>query len=159
MRQLTTIKNYKVNPLWRIYQIVKFSKVLKNTLIIEMTKFIPAMSVKRWLYCHLLKMTIGQHTSMAYQVMIDIFYPELISIGDNTVVGYRTTILTHEALVNEFRYGPVTIGSNTLIGAHCIILPGIRIGNNVTIAAGSVVTKDVPDHAFVYGNPMYIKKN
>ena len=91
--------------------------------------------------------------------MLDIFYPELITIGNNCVIGYRTTILTHEALVNEFRYGPVTIGSDTLIGAHCIILPGITIGNNVTIAAGSVVTKDIPDHAFVYGNPMYIKKN
>ena len=61
-------------------------------------------------------MTIGQHTAIAYKVMLDIFYPQLITIGNNSVIGYNTTILTHEVLVDEYRYGPVYIGDHTLIG-------------------------------------------
>ncbi|SGW34312.1 putative acetyltransferase [Staphylococcus argenteus] len=104
-------------------------------------------------------MNIGKQTSIAYKVMVDIFYPELITIGSNSVIGYNVTILTHEALVDEFRYGPVCIGSNTLIGANSTILPGVKIGNHVKIAAGTVVSEDVPDNVFAYGNPMYIKND
>lgn len=63
-------------------------------------------------------MKIGKQTAIAYKVMMDIFHPQLISIGNNCVIGYNTTILTHEVLVEEYRYGPVTIGHNTLIGAN-----------------------------------------
>ena len=60
-------------------------------------------------------MTIGQHTAIAYKVMPDLFYPQLITIGNNSVIGYNTTILTHEVLVDEYRYGPVYIGDHTLM--------------------------------------------
>ena len=46
-------------------------------------------------------MSIGERTAFAYKVMPDIFHPQLISIGSNTVIGYNTTILTHEILVNS----------------------------------------------------------
>ncbi len=150
---------HHVNPLWHVYRLVKFPKVLKNTIIIEIAKFIPSMSLKRHVYQHFLNMNIGKQTSIAYKVMMDIFYPELITIGCNSVIGYNVTILTHEALVEEFRYGPVFIGSNTLIGANSTILPGVKIGNHVKIAAGTVVSKDVPDNVMAYGNPMYIKND
>ena len=50
------------------------------------------------------------------------------------------------------------IGDNTIIGIRSIILPGIRIGNHCYIGAGSVVTKDVPDHCIAAGNPAKIIK-
>jgi maltose O-acetyltransferase len=51
-------------------------------------------------------------------------------------------------------YGiPITIGSNVWIGGHCAILPGVTIGDNSIVAAGSVVTKDVPANTIVAGNP------
>mgnify|MGYP001506329389 FL=1 len=84
------------------------------------------------------------------------FYPELISVGNNSVIGYNTTILTHEILVNEYRYGRVDIGSHTLIGANVTILPGVKIGHNVIIKAGTIVSKDVPDDTIAFGNPMQI---
>ena len=96
-------------------------------------------------------MTIGQHTAIAYKVMLDIFYPQLITIGNNSVIGYNTTILTHEVLVDEYRYGPVYIGDHTL-GANSTILPGVHIGNHVVVKAGTVVSKDIPDYAIAYGN-------
>lgn len=51
---------------------------------------------------------------------------------------------------------PVIIGNNVWIGGGVIILPGVTIGNNVVIGAGSVVTKDIPDNKFAYGNPCRI---
>lgn len=156
MRRLTIIKTLSMNPLWRIYQFVRFSKVLKNTVIIEISRFIPFLNVKRYVYIHFLKMSIGERTAFAYKVMPDIFHPQLISIGSNTVIGYNTTILTHEILVNEYRYGRVDIGSHTLIGANVTILPGVKIGHNVMIKAGTIVSKDVPNDTIAFGNPMQI---
>ncbi|MBE5664293.1 acyltransferase [Staphylococcus sp. SS60] len=159
MRKFLSKTYHHVNPLWHVYRLVKFPKVLKNTIIIEIAKFIPSMSLKRYVYNRFFNMNIGKQTSIAYKVMMDIFYPELITIGSNSVIGYNVTILTHEALVEEFRYGPVFIGTNTLIGANSTILPGVKIGNHVKIAAGTVVSKDVPDNVMAYGNPMYIKND
>lgn len=156
MRRLTIINTQSMNPLWRIYQFVRFSKVLKNTVIIEISRFIPFLNVKRYIYIHFLKMSIGERTAFAYKVMPDIFHPQLISIGSNTVIGYNTTILTHEILVNEYRYGRVDIGSHTLIGANVTILPGVKIGHNVIIKAGTIVSKDVPDDTIAFGNSMQI---
>lgn len=48
---------------------------------------------------------------------------------------------------------PITIGDHVWIGGHAVINPGVTIGNNVVIAAGAVVTKDVPDHVVVAGVP------
>ncbi|MDU6446630.1 MAG: acyltransferase, partial [Staphylococcus epidermidis] len=134
-----------------------FPKVFTNTLLIELCRFIPNLKWKRWIYINLLNMTIGQHTAIAYKVMLDIFYPQLITIGNNSVIGYNTTILTHEVLVDEWRVGKVIIGDYTLIGANTTILPGITIGNHVKIGAGTVVSKDVPDYSFAFGNPMQIQ--
>jgi maltose O-acetyltransferase len=47
----------------------------------------------------------------------------------------------------------VTIGRNVWVGSGCIILPGVTIGDNSVIAAGSVVTKDVPEGALMGGVP------
>ncbi|MDY4022566.1 acyltransferase [Staphylococcus borealis] len=156
MRRLTKDGHHKINPLWRIYRFVRFPRVLGNTMIIEICRFIPNLSWKRWIYIHLLNMSIGHHTAIAYKVMPDLFYPQLITIGNNTVIGYNTTILTHEVLVDEYRYGPVRIGNQTLIGANSTILPGVNIGNHVVVKAGTIVSKDIPDDAVAYGNPMHI---
>ena len=52
--------------------------------------------------------------------------------------------------------GGVSIGEGSLIGAGSVILPNIKIGKWATIGAGAIVTKDVPDHTVVYGNPARI---
>ena len=51
---------------------------------------------------------------------------------------------------------PITIGSDVWIGGNCTILPGVTIGNNVVVAAGAVVTKDVADNCIVGGVPAQI---
>ena len=57
-------------------------------------------------------------------------------------------------------YGkPVRIGDNVWIGGRAQILPGVTIGDNVVVAAGTVVTRDVPDNSLVAGNPGVVKKH
>lgn len=83
-------------------------------------------------------------------------FPEKISIGTNTIIGYNTTILAHEYLIKEYRIGNVSIGDEVMIGANTTILPGVEIGNGAIVSAGTLVHKDVPAGAFVGGNPMKI---
>lgn len=99
-------------------------------------------------------MQIGEHTAFGLMVMVDVFFPEKIKIGTNSVIGYNTTILAHEYLIQEYRLGEVIIGDGVLIGANTTILPGVTIGDGAVVAAGSIVHKDVPAGAFVGGNPL-----
>ncbi|SCS31041.1 acyltransferase [Staphylococcus caeli] len=146
-----------VNPLWRMYRYVKSVKMFRQTVLIELCRYLPNVKLKHWVYCNCLKMSIGPNTAFAFKVVPDLLYPEYITIGENCVIGYNTTILTHEFLVDAFTTGPVKIGNHTLIGANVTILPGVTIGDYVKIGAGSVVSKDIPDHALAYGNPIQIK--
>ncbi|QOY96378.1 sugar O-acetyltransferase [Massilia sp. UMI-21] len=83
-----------------------------------------------------------------------------VTIGDDTRIGPAVQIYTAEhPLDPELRRSglesgrPVTIGRNAWIGGGAIILPGVRIGDEAVVGAGSVVTHDVPDGARVAGNP------
>lgn len=89
-----------------------------------------------------------------------------IRIGDNCFIapGVHIYTATHpldaEARNSGAEFGkPVTIGHNVWIGGRSVINPGVSIGNNVVIASGAVVTKDVPDHVVVGGNPAKVIKS
>lgn len=159
MRRTTRYGVEGSNSLWQIYRTVNFWKVFRNTFVIQLSHYTPFLSWKNWMYRHLLKMKVGEKTAFAYKVTVDIMYPELIQVGKNCVIGYGTTILCHEYLIEEYRLGQVVIGDHVMIGATSLILPGIRIGDHAIIAAGSVVTKDVPPYTMVAGNPAKIIKH
>ncbi len=89
-------------------------------------------------------------------VMLDVMFPEKISVGRNSVIGYNTTILAHEYLIKEYRLGDVKIGDEVLIGANTTILPGVTIGDGAIVSAATLVHKDVPAGSFVGGNPMKV---
>ncbi|WP_400162367.1 acyltransferase [Brevibacillus sp. TJ4] len=156
MRRTTRYPVKGANPLWHIYKTVSFWKVVKNFVIIQLARYTPFLALKNWLYRTFLRMEVGEQTAVALMVMVDIMFPELIKIGRNSVIGYNTTILAHEYLVEEYRLGEVRIGDRVLIGANSTILPGVTIGDGAVIAAGTVVHKDVPAGAFVGGNPMQV---
>ncbi|WP_339060441.1 acyltransferase [Tepidibacillus marianensis] len=141
------------NSLWQVYDTVSFWKVMKSFIVITIARFTPWLPIKNWLYRTFLHMEIGEKSAIALMVMMDTMFPERIHVGDNSIIGYNTTILAHEYLLNEYRLGDVYVGSNVMIGANSLILPGVTIGDYSIVGAGSVVTKDVPPHAFVAGNP------
>ncbi|RWR13178.1 acyltransferase [Siminovitchia fortis] len=144
------------NSLWHIYKTVPFWKVMRNFIVIQAARYTPFLALKNWMYRVFLNMSVGEKTSFALMVMPDIMFPEKITVGTNTVIGYNTTILAHEYLIKEYRLGPVVIGDNVLIGANTTILPGVEIGDEAVVSAGTLVHKDVPAGAFAGGNPMKI---
>lgn len=131
------------NPLWQMYRTIRFLRVFKNTTVVLIGRYFPSVKVKRWLYQTFLGMEIGEYSALALMVTPDVMFPERISIGRNTVIGFNSTILCHEYLVDEYRIGDVRIGDEVLIGANVTILPGVTIGDRAVIGAGAVVHRDV----------------
>lgn len=83
-----------------------------------------------------------------------------IYVGDYTMFGPHVTVATAghpilpELREKQYQYNmPVRIGRNCWIGAGAIILPGVTIGDDTVVGAGSVVTKDLPSHVVAVGNP------
>jgi len=83
-----------------------------------------------------------------------------VEIGNNVLIAPGSVITTvnhslspKRRLENRCRALPIVIGDNVWIGANCTILPGVRIGENAVVAAGAVVSRDVPPNAIVAGVP------
>ncbi len=83
-----------------------------------------------------------------------------ITIGDNTLIGPNVTIITPihpespSAREKGLQYNlPVNIGKNVWIASNVTIFPGVTIGDNSIIGAGSLVTKDIPENVLAYGTP------
>lgn len=87
-----------------------------------------------------------------------------IVIGDNSLIGHNVVIATinHDLMPNKrgtLHLKPVKLEKNTWIGSSSTILPGITVGKNSIVAAGSIVTKDVPPNTIVAGNPAKVIKH
>lgn len=127
-------------------------RVAWNYILVELSKPMPSLAIKRGLW-RLTGARVGENVSIGLGAQLDVLFPELIEIGDNTIIGYNTTILAHEFLLNEWRTGKVKIGANCMIGANSTVLAGVTVGDNSTVSAMSLVNKDVPPRTWVEGVP------
>lgn len=82
--------------------------------------------------------------------------PKGIHLGDRVLITSCVHILAHDYSTSKKL--DTYIGDDSFIGIGAIILPGVRIGKEVIIGAGSVVTKDIPDHCIAVGNPAKVIK-
>ncbi|MBE3557202.1 MAG: acyltransferase [Firmicutes bacterium] len=153
MRRLTVHPIQGPNALWQWRETVPVWKVVRNFIGMQIIRYAPSMALKCFVGRHLLKMRLGRHVSFALMAVPDIFFPELITIGEESIIGFSATLLCHEYLPGEWRTGPIQIGSRVLIGANATVLAGVTIGDNAVVAAGAVVTHDVPPNVFVAGVP------
>lgn len=106
------------------------------------------------------KLEVGDDVDFALEVLVTT--DGGVTIGDRTLIGYRTQIISGNHVIPSGRarifgaghvHKPVRIGSDVWIGASCMVLPGVTIGEGAVVAAGSVVTKDVPAFSMVGGCP------
>lgn len=86
-----------------------------------------------------------------------------IYVGDHTMIGPNVTLATAGHPIwpslreQNYQYNmPVHIGRNCWLGASVVVLPGVTVGDNVVIGAGSIVTKDLPDNVVAVGNPCHV---
>lgn len=109
---------------------------------------------------------------IAENVLVDdytfIMAHESISIGKNTKIAAFCFITDFNHRFDDKKLSivkqgyvvkPVLIGENVWIGTHCVILPGVTIGDRVVIGAGSIVTKNLPSNSVAVGNPARVIKH
>jgi acetyltransferase-like isoleucine patch superfamily enzyme len=130
------------SPLW----------VAVNYVVVWLVRVSPSLVAKRWLLRRI-GVTVGAGVTFGLEATPDVFFPELITVEDEAVVGYDATLLCHEFLQDEYRTGEVVVGERAMVGAGAIVLPGVEIGAGAQVAANSLVTEDVPPDATVAGVP------
>lgn len=94
---------------------------------------------------------MGRNVWISQLVYIDELHPEAVTIKDNVTIGLRTSIFTHMYWGNrrsEGGYKEVVIEKNAFIGPHCLILPGVHVGEGAVVKGGSVLARNVPAHVF-----------
>ena len=95
---------------------------------------------------------IGNPLLFGGHIWIDVSYPQ-VTIEDNVLLGGYDFILAHSHIGYENVNAPVVIKKNARIGVRVTILPGVTIGENSIIGAGSVVSESIPDNVVAVGVP------
>lgn len=104
-----------------------------------------------------LGMKVGENCDIQPGLIVDYSHCWLIEIGNNVTIAPHVYLLAHDAStkrhLNYTKIGNVIIKDKVFIGARAIVMPGVTIGENSIIAAGSVVTKSIPSNEVHGGNP------
>ncbi|GAB3711940.1 acyltransferase [Flavobacterium koreense] len=105
-------------------------------------------------------MQVGKNCYGLIGCTIDYAHSWLIEIGDDVVFAPQVYLLAHDTSTKRSldytRIGKIKIGNNCFIGARAFIMPGVTIGDNSIVGAGSIVSKSVPADVVVAGNPARI---
>lgn len=119
-----------------------------------------------WLYNWYLRkfygMKLAPDVRISLKARMDKTNPTHIEIDAETLVAFDAIILSHDYSTQRHAGNYVQstrIGKRCFIGCAAIIMPGVQIGDECVVAAGSVVTKDVPSHSVVGGNPAKILRS
>jgi acetyltransferase-like isoleucine patch superfamily enzyme len=110
------------------------------------------------------KISIGTFTLVSGNLHCDVGAP--IRIGDRVRIGHDVSLLTvdhhigpEEMRAGERKYGPIEIDDGAWLASRVVVLPGVRIGAGAIVAAGSVVTRDVPANSLVVGVPARVVRD
>jgi acetyltransferase-like isoleucine patch superfamily enzyme len=156
---ITRLPNSRIFPISRKIRVAYTSKVLKITLGGEKAFFENNIYIGNGN-----NLIIGENCQINENVFL-----QSVKIGDNTLIAPNVSILSKSHEYNKINVpiidqgdradNPVVIGSNCWIGRSVIIFPGVVIGENSIIGAGSIVTKSIPKSVVAVGNPCKIIKS
>jgi acetyltransferase-like isoleucine patch superfamily enzyme len=127
-------------------------RVMVNYVLVWVARIAPSLRAKRWALRRL-GASVDGGVAWALEATPDVFWPELITLREDCIVGYDAVLLCHEYLQSEYRTGEVVIGERAMVGAKAVVLPGVTVGADAQVAAGSLVDEDVPPGATVAGVP------
>lgn len=107
--------------------------------------------VRMHFFRRVMKMDIHPTVEMSLTAKPDMTFPRGLHIGEYTYLAFNARVLTHDRTRGMYMH--TRIGRNCFIGGESLVLPGVSIGDDCVVGAGSVVTKDVPARSIVAGNP------
>ena len=112
--------------------------------------------------------SIGRHAYVGMDTWLDDQFPELIVLEDDVVISFRVTVVVHDDARRMDRVepgqldgtvAPVVFRRGSYVGAGALLLPGVTVGERAVVAAGAVVTRDVPPGTIVAGVPARVVRN
>jgi len=142
MRRVT-IHKCSGNSLHLWHKVRNPVRVCLNFLLIYASRYSPSLALKR-LFLRAAGARVAGGAAFGLGATVDIFFPELIEVGKDAIIGYNSVLLGHEFLQGEYRTGKVEVGARAMIGANCTLLPGVRVGEDASVAAMSLVNCDIP---------------
>lgn len=116
----------------------------------------------RWMGVH-----VGRHCFVGLDTWLDDQFPELIEIEDDVTISFRVTVIVHDdarrmdrtqAGAGDGTVAPVRLKRGCYLGAGSLLLPGVTVGEGAVVAAGAVVTRDVPPFTVAAGVPARVIK-
>ena len=138
------------------YHIGGFFRTAYKAGLIEISKRLSSQT--RVYFLKLIGVYIGDNVTIGKNVQLDYFYPELIRIENNVVIGDNTKLWTHDFSIKRYAFAPLTIHDGVVIEDNCFIGP-VEIGQNVRVKSHSVVLRNISDRVQIYDNadPKYIQ--
>lgn len=134
---------------------------IRNTIYMLLAYSCPNNKMRQWMHRRR-GVHIGKNVYLGMFCFLDNLHPEYIYIEDNASVNAGTMILTHfnpmkrYAPIFQAQMAPVLIKEGAIVAVRSTIMPGVCIGKNAVVSAGTIVDKDVPDCTLVKGNPMKV---
>ncbi|HET7224154.1 MAG TPA: DapH/DapD/GlmU-related protein [Candidatus Eisenbacteria bacterium] len=111
---------------------------------------------------------VGHHVFIGLDTWLDDQFPELITIEDDVTISFRVTVVVHddakrmdrtEAGAGNGTVAPVRLQRGCYVGAGALLLPGVTVGPRAVVAAGAVVTRNVPPDTVAAGVPARVIKS
>lgn len=137
---------------------------LKAHLFFRLARLMPHGELRAACF-RILGVKVGAHVFFGLDVNIDLLYPEQVTLMDHSVVGNGASIYVHSRgnlplkRLLPRKVEPVVVGTGALVWTNAIILPGVKVGDYSIVAAGAVVTNDVPKYSLVAGVPARVIKS
>jgi exopolysaccharide acyltransferase PssR len=112
------------------------------------------ITIRYWVFTEVYKMNIDKSARISFGTKLDKTHPKGINIGEETYLASGVIVFSHD--YSRSLKTDTYIGKRCFIGANAIIMAGIKIGDEVIVGSGSIVTKDVASNSIVVGNPAKI---